>query len=148
MKICARLTFNGYCQGALAFYQNIFNGSINNMVRFSQAKELRGITMDERSSNFVYEAELEINFGEERFYLMVGDSPSLVFGGVTEFTANNDNITFDLVGHDLEVMKKIYEDLLEEGKTNIPMRESEHNFFASLIDKYGVCWNIKCLKEV
>lgn len=142
------ITFLGCCDEALSFYKNIFNGVVEKKVTFGEMKNmLGGEGIVAGKEHYIFNARLSIKMGENKSYLYLNDSPSILFSNVKG--GNQDNLTIVLEVKSKELVQEYFGKLVEGGKTNIEPRENDaKEFEGSLIDKYGVCWIIKCEKDV
>ena len=138
------ITFLGCCDEALSFYTNIFDGVIEKKVTFGEMKNmLGGEDIVSGKEQYIFNAKLSIKIGENKIYLFLNDSPSILFSNVKG--VNQDNLTIVLEVESKELVQEYYCKLAEGGKTNIlPRENSAGEFEGSLIDRYGVCWIIKC----
>lgn len=144
--ISVKLTFFGLCDEAIKFYRECFNSKLIACKRFQDAKEAFPQEIDSEYHRFILSAELEITLEDDKFYMTMGDSPTIIFTGINELSGCNDNIAFDIRIKNPELIRNLYEKFINAGsKTNIPLEQSEHRLLqCSVIDPYGICWTMFC----
>lgn len=145
MKIAPRITLFGNCKEAAAFYQRVFPDLRATLEPYSQhSGQFAGMLRPEHE-DLIYRAELVFPCEEGPFRLIMGDSPSVLFGGggVIQY-----NPTLELVHSEQEWIQSAYEKLMEGGKSNTALQAEEGGLRGSLIDQFGICWEFLCpLKE-
>ncbi|MTI49945.1 MAG: hypothetical protein FH761_19105 [Firmicutes bacterium] len=146
MKISSRITFFGNCREAIEFYKEVFEIENVNVETFEDSKEMSNMQLSEDEKRLIFRSELKIKDKESYFSIIMADSPVLAFNkGYIGNKNNVDNITFEVSCITREQIKEIYEKLSAEGKINISLQtKNSYKLFGSLIDKYGVCWNLYC----
>lgn len=143
--ISAKLTFCGLCREAMEFYGSCFDVQVISQKSFRETEEAFPQGLAPEFHDFIFSAELELTLEGERFYMTVGDTPTIVFTGTDGLHGVSDNIAFDIHMKDLEKMRELYKKFTENGsKNNIPLEETEKGARCSFIDPYGICWTIYC----
>lgn len=145
MKLSSQITFRGCCQEAIKFYQQIFNPIKVKVETFEEHKDLFGGILKEEHYNFIYRAEITFKSEDSVSTIIMCDSPSIIFSDYSN-NVNLDNIIYEISDSDEEIIKAIYNKLAVGGKTNTPLQSKPpFKLQGSLIDKFGVCWNIFCI---
>ena len=114
-------------------------------ITFQECEDFASLDMSPDKQKYVFRAELLIGEGDNKFSMIMGDSPSLIFQSGEESNPNNrDNLTFNIECESDDSATRVYNSLLEGGNRNTPMeRKGNDNCMSgSLIDKYGICWII------
>lgn len=145
MKISANITLFGNCKPAIEFYKSALDAKLISYITFQECKDLASLDLSSDKQKYVYRAELLIGTGDNKFSMIMGDSPSLVFDvGDSSNPNSRDNLTFHLECESSDLATKIYNSLLDGGKRNTPMEKRSDGscMSGSLIDQYGVCWII------
>lgn len=140
-KLSSYITFHGNCREAALFYKDIFQPADVTITTFKEAMPKLGIDVPAEAEELVFRSELTIKREGTSFIITFCDSPSLLFMPLDQKSANVDNISLAISCDDKEWLRKVYEKLIDGGKTNIVLRENdEGDMEGSLIDKYGICW--------
>lgn len=144
--ISVKLTFYGLCNKAIKFYSQCFDIVLLTKRSFQDAKEVFPQDLEPKYHNFVFSAELEITLEDDKFYVTMGDTPTIIFTGVDELSGCKDNIAFDIRIREPKLIRELYEKFINAGsKTNIPLEQSEQGQLrCSVIDPYGICWTMFC----
>ena len=135
--ISTKLTFYGACKEALEFYRQLFDGEITKEETFKNRIEAFPMGLDVKYENLIFSAELRILQGNDTCYISIGASG-----------ACKDNVAFDIILENAAEIQNIYDKLMENGgKSNVPLGETkEYTLFGSMIDKFGVCWTLYCIR--
>jgi PhnB protein len=119
------LNFQGNCEAAMKFYQDIFGGDLE-ISRFSDFPHTPA-----GHENGVMHATLtssDITF-------MASDGMP---GGTVNF---GDSVNMSLSGDDEEKMTKFFNGLSESGKLTMPLaKQAWGDLFGMLTDKFGINW--------
>lgn len=144
--ISVRLTFYGLCKEAINFYIQCFDSKLIACKRFQDTKDAFPQGIEAKYYNFIYSAELEITIEGHKFYVTMGDTPTIIFTGINELSGCKDNIAFDIRIRDPKLIRYLYEKFINVGsKTNIPLEQSrQKQLRCSVIDPYGICWTMFC----
>ncbi|MCR1900144.1 VOC family protein [Irregularibacter muris] len=125
------ITFNGECNKALEFYQNVFNSKVSMLQQYEEYIPEDIDTPPESLSSWILHAEMEI-CGTKFWF--ADDVSSVSKGNIVRLV-----ITVSTA----EEARKIFELLREEGHISLPPVETFYStFHAALTDKFGVSWNI------
>lgn len=147
--ISVKLTFYGLCNEAIKFYSQCFEVKLITHKRFQDAKDAFPQEIEPKYHNFIFSAELEITLEDYKFYVTMGDTPTIIFTGINELSGCKDNIAFDIRIRDPKRIRDLYEKFINAGsKTNIPLDQSGQGLLrCSVIDPYGICWTMFCETE-
>lgn len=147
--ISVKLTFYGLCNEAIKFYSQCFEVKLLAHKTFQDAKDAFPQKIEPKYHNFIFSAELEITLEDDKFYVTMGDTPTIIFTGINELSGCKDNIAFDIRIRDPKRIRDLYEKFINAGsKTNIPLDQSEQGLLrCSVIDPYGICWTMFCETE-
>lgn len=150
MKISPCINFFGNCKNAIEFYNEIFEAYEIKVVTFYEKSDLFNLNLSHKAGELIYRAEIYIRNNESTFSFVMGDSPALLFDTRLNDNPNNrDNITFEIEDNDINWIEKIYYKLLESGKRNTPLKKENDDSIitGSVIDKYGICWILRCISQ-
>lgn len=149
MKMSPRITFFGSCRDAVEYYKDVFQTDQVDIITFTEAPELANMEQTDDTKKLIYRAELTVGEGDSSFSFIMGDSPALIFNSSqVNASGNQDNITYEITSREPNEISALYEKLIEEGKANITLRKTDAlALYASLIDKYGICWNLRCVNK-
>jgi PhnB protein len=132
MKINPYLLFNGNCEAAFKFYENIFGGKINAMMRYEGSPAAQQVSVDHR--NKIMHAQLAA--GNE--VLMGSDAPPDRYEPMKGFsvTLNLDKAT---------EAERIFKALSEKGTVRMPLEKTFWaERFGMVTDQFGTPWMINC----
>ena len=123
----------GQCEEAMALYEKAFGGTIEFIIRYSDADRRdwdRPLTDDQKK--MVYHAEMLI--GSQR----------IMFSDIIEFDLSRGTSLFlTITFEDAASVKKAYEVLKEDSTIVYPMTSTTYSScFVSLIDKFGIRWGL------
>lgn len=131
MKTISYLIFEGKAEEAIEFYTNAFNGKVNYVMK---GKEAQGMDVKLEDKDKILHGEVKI---AEDCVLYLSDT----FSDEKIIKGNNYSIT--LACDSEEQIETLYEKLSEGGKVMMPLEDTFWNAkHGSLIDKYGVNWNL------
>ena len=130
MKLNPYLTFNGCAEEATAFYYGVFNGTVNNLTRYSDCTCLPNIP-DEYKQKILH---LCFTIGETT--IGISDTPP---DAPADFGHLGHALT--LYCDSMEQIDTIFDSLKEGGEVKCPLSKV---FFAErygeIIDRFGVLW--------
>ena len=134
-KFSPYISFNGDCKKALEFYKEVFGGQILNLALFSDSP----VEVDEEDKDRVMHAVFE---SDAVFFMAADTMPgSCVFVG--------DNISFSLEFEHLDVQKRIFEQMAEDGTIVMPLQDTFWGTtFGMLVDQFGMSWMFNCESPV
>lgn len=130
------LNFAGQAGEAIEFYEKVFHGQNKQVMRYGDAPPNPQFPIREEDKNLVLHAEMTIsgtklNFSDTQDAINEGSMISLA----VDFRTENE-------------VREAFDKLKEGGEV---LMELEPQFFSPLygwvIDKYGVSWQIVCLKQ-
>ena len=132
MAITPNFHFNGECEQALKLYEKVFNGQITMLMHYCDAEPSDlSVALSDKEKGYVYHAEMII--GNQRFFF--SDSLSKIPCGKNLSVL----VTFDCERD----VKAAYEILIDGGTKITPLTETTYsNCFASLVDRYGMRWEL------
>ena len=128
MKLNPYLSFDGNCEEAMHFYQDVLGAEVTTFLRFEEApEEVMKITEDQKQ--LVMHATLEFSGN----VLMMSDhlNPDFNLGNTYSLSINAAE----------DEAYAMYHSLLEDGTAVMPFDEAFWGGkFGMLVDKYGVQW--------
>ncbi|HHT44666.1 MAG TPA: VOC family protein [Fastidiosipila sp.] len=134
-KIEVYLYFDGNCEDALRFYEEVLGGEITYMQKWKDLPTDDTESMDEMpdiNPEDIMHANLKI--GDVN--LMASDNPY-------RNTSFGDSITLNWSHADASEVKRVWDELAQDGEINMPL---EATFFAPLFgqltDKFSINWQI------
>ena len=138
------ITFFGNCKRAIEFYETVFTNSSVEIISFGDVSELLGgDSLICGKEDYIYSAKFTIRLEKQEFYLLLADSPSILFSNKGSMN-NNDNLTLVIVVEEESLVQDLYYRLLQGGKSNIaPKKNIAGVMEGSLIDAFGVCWILR-----
>lgn len=133
MLVKAHITFDGQAEEALNFYKKVFNGQIEDLLRYGDIGDNpMTASLDEKSKNMVMNARL--TFGNT----VIGVSDSLPH----EPLVKGNNIAMDIAFFDGKEIHKLFNALSDNGKVIMPLTATFFSpNFGKLIDKFGITWD-------
>lgn len=125
------LTFQGNCAQALTFYADVF-GCEHPAAHLYADYVPEGLQNPPAGlSGWVLHAEMEI--GESKFW----------FADETEPLVVGNNVKLTLPVATAAEAGRIYDALSADGRVVLPPTETGYStFHASVVDRFGICWNI------
>lgn len=141
-KISSCITFLGNCRKAIDFYKEVFDITDVKIETFGEKTEFKSFNLTPSCRELIFRAVLNINSNGEKFSLILGDSPALLFNMDINASQNNrDNISYEIFSDNRIWVEKAYNKFLEEGKRNTPLEKGDvYALTGSVMDKFGVCW--------
>lgn len=148
MCIYPSITFYGNCSEAIKFYSEAFGFKCDSLVTFEECGYYSAL-INSDNKNYVYRAELTLINNCFISKILVCDSITLLFSQNGDSQKNKDNMIFEISGANVSEIKIIYNKLLEANAViNVKLGPRDNYvLYASLIDRFGVCWNICCIEE-
>lgn len=137
-RLMPYLTFNGNCEEAVRFYEQVLGGEAT-IMHFGDAPPNPEFPVPEDLKNLVIHAELRrngevINFSD----WCTPNAP---------FKAGN-NISFALQFDTIEETKAMFDALSLGGTIEMNLQETFFSpLYGKIIDKFGIMWQIVCLKD-
>lgn len=127
-------TFNGNCQEAVKFYQQVLGGKSTIML-YGDAPPNPAFPMSDNIKNLVMHAELRkgghvIHFSDT--------SPNAPY-------STGNNISFALEFDTIDQTRAMFEALSAGGRVDMALQETFFSpLYGKLTDKFGVLWQILC----
>lgn len=142
------LTFDGFCNEVLSFYQEVFHINAVEIVKYHNTSYADDIS--EAGRDKIHSAILEFKDSRNTYALKLGDSIQSAMEGTNcydkdalLFYQKLYNPVFTLRGKSGERLEAAFNRLIDGGKVNRQLSAYGENIdYGSLIDKYGICWNI------
>lgn len=130
VQVIPYLFFEGNCEEALHFYQQVIGGKITIVNRY----DAPAMKAPAHMHNKILHARLEFDGGA----VYMSDS----FSGAGA-AKNSGSVSISLAFADLEQAKRVYTALAEGGKPGFPFeKQFWGGWHGNLQDKYGFSWNI------
>ena len=130
------LSFDGQCEAAFKFYEQVLRGHIKLLMHYKDAPP--EIQCAPGSENRVMHVSLQVG---DRF-LMGGDAPSQHFSKPQGFSVS---ISVDTPAE----ADRIFGELSADGQIRMPIGETFWaQRFGMLVDKFGTPWMINCEKPM
>lgn len=134
MKIIAYLNFEGCANEAIDFYKEIFDAKLTYMMKYGDAPDLPEDLQGAEYSDKILHCCLSFDRNE----IFLSDS---VDGSFKK--GNNISLTLDF--DDISDQKRIFDQLAKDGEIIMPLDNMFWGSkFGSVIDKYGIYWNLDC----
>lgn len=134
MLVKAYITFDGQAEEALNFYKEVFNGKIENMIRYGEGKgDTSADQLDENTKKRIENARLD--FGSNCFNV------SDILPGEKFIVGNN--IHLDIVFFDDKNVKETFNKLAVGAEIIEPLGEKPFSpNYGNLTDRFGINWSI------
>jgi PhnB protein len=130
------LTFNGNCQEAVRFYQEILGGEAQ-ILRFGDAPPNPEFPVPEEAIDLVLHAELRKEGHTIRF--------SDIFPNLPYQTGNH--ISFSLELNTKEEIRSVFDALAMNGRTEMVLQETFFSpLYGKVTDQFGVTWQLSMQK--
>lgn len=133
MSINVYLNFDGNCKEAVDFYREVFKVEGQSVMTYGEGPADPAYPVPDEAKDRIMHTFLEIH----GMQLMFSDSwpgTELIFGN---------NMTMIIVDKDMEEINRLYDALKEGGKIEMEMQEVFWSkAYASIIDKFGVGWQL------
>jgi len=133
MKINPCLTFNGQCDAAFKFYEQVLGATMQTRMTWGESPMAEHVSPEWRDR--IIHATLLVGGTE----LMGGDAPPDRYEGQPRSFA----VTIQV--KDPAEAERVYNALAENGKATMPIQETFWSpRFGMLIDQFGIPWMINC----
>lgn len=134
MQIQAYLNFDGKCEEAFKFYEQVFGGKIEAMFRFADTPVADHVPA--KSQNRIMHARLN-----------VGDAVLLGSDAPTDQVEKPQGFAVALQFEDAAQTEKVFNALSDGGTVQMPIQETFWSVrFGMLTDKYDIPWMVNCAK--
>ncbi len=132
MQLNPYITFNGNCEAAMNFYNDVLNGEINILSRFSEMPEEVCLISDQ-DKDLIMHCTLDFDGGR----LMASDTIE------PEKLKIGSNCTLSVSIADEDEGSAVYNSLAEGGQSIMPFNDAFWGGkFGMLIDKFGMQWMV------
>ncbi|GAB6109687.1 VOC family protein [Fusibacter bizertensis] len=134
MKVVPYFYFNGNCELALNFYQEILGGQKSEIMRYKD-QNIPGLPPEKGER--ILHAELSI--GNDLFYFSdtMGDDDYHI----------GDNVQINLNLDSEEEITRIYNAFTDGAQITMPLQETFWNaIYGTLVDKFGISWSFNFQK--
>lgn len=132
MKIIPRILMNGNCKEAIEFYSNAFNASVGKVIKYQD-----GGVLEENKKDLIMHSEL--NILDNQIHLSDDMNGKAIVGNQVSFT---------VIMNDINEVKETFDKLQQGGAV---IMEPMETFFSpchcAVTDKFGITWQINCLKK-
>ncbi|HRG18964.1 MAG TPA: VOC family protein [Flavobacterium lutivivi] len=133
-QINPHVNFNGNAEEAFLFYQSVFGGTFQDIMRFKDIASAE-FPIPEEDANKIMHISLPIG----NSFLMANDVPEFM-GRVNE---DENRSKIFIHAESQEEAKKLFDGLSAGGSIEVPMNESPAGvYFGMFRDKYGIEWMI------
>ena len=134
MQLNPYLTFNGQCEAAFRFYENVLGGKIEAMMTFSSSPMAEQTQPEWR--NKIMHARMSV--GDKM--LMASDAPPDRYEAMKGFMVT---LGIDDPGE----AERIFHALSEKGTVQMPIQKTFWaERFGMLVDQFGTPWMVNCEK--
>ena len=134
------LSFNGNCEAAFNFYQSIFGGEFDELMRYND-KDCFDKDIPESEKEKIAHISLQLT---EHVWLM-GTDVSEYFETPATF---GDCVCLSICAESKEETRRIYNDLSADGSIEQALEETSWaDLFAAFTDKFGICWSLSFAKK-
>lgn len=139
------LSFDGFCSDVIAFYESIFDIKATEVIKYSNSPYSDNIPSS--GADKIYSA---IIYFDNNCALKLSDSIESAMDGVNRYNSDvllfyqgHYNPVFTLRDNNPIYLSEAFKKLMNGGKLNrMMMLDSNGSGYGSLIDKYGICWNL------
>lgn len=139
------LEFDGFCGGVLAFYESVFGIKPKDVVTYGDSSH----SVEGAGAEMIDHAVLEFQHRDQIHGLCLRDSIESARRGTSGydpkallFYQGLYNPVFNLRDEEESVLSEIFDRLMDGGKINRPLSKDRGGGCGSLIDRYGICWNL------
>jgi uncharacterized glyoxalase superfamily protein PhnB len=127
--------FNGFCKEVVGYYQTAFHTEVNIKHYENSDKGLAAI-LKCKESNQTYALKVKDDLESAEHQLNSYNPNALLFYKAMY------NPVLNVKATDYEMLAQSFNKLSEEAKLNKPIAIEAGHVRGSLIDKYGICWNV------
>ena len=133
MQLELFINFDGNCREAVAFYAQVFQSEVKNLMTFGQAPPDPNYPLAEADRDKIMYADVQIGGITVMFMDMPSGSPLVV--------GNNINPTISMDRK--EEVERIFNELKVGGEVYMELQQTFFSeLYGMLKDKYGVIWHI------
>ncbi len=132
MQLVPYLNFPGNCAEAFRFYEKLFGGKIETMMRFDESP-MADEAPPEQRNNIIHA------------YLSIGDAVLMGSDAPPEYFAKPQGISVSIQLTDIEQGERIFNELSKGGNVGMPFEKTFWaERFGMVTDRYGIPWMINC----
>ena len=132
MQLVPYLNFPGNCAEAFRFYEKLFGGKIETMMRFDESP-MADEAPPEQRNNIIHA------------YLSIGDAVLMGSDAPPEYFAKPQGISVSVQLTDIEQGERIFKELAKGGNVGMPFEKTFWaERFGMVTDRYGIPWMINC----
>ncbi len=136
MKINISIQFKGNCEEAINFYKDIFNGSINKIVKFKDMPKNDKFPIKDEDLEKVMHSEISIT---DNLVIMATDD-------IMGISSIGSNVTLSLNftnEENIDSAKNIFDSLAIEGNVIMPYGKTFWGaYYGQVVDKFGIKWEV------
>jgi PhnB protein len=133
-QINPHINFNGNAEEAFTFYQSVFGGTFEKIIRFKDLSSSEFIVPEKDANKIMH---IELSIGQN--VLMANDVPEFM-GRVNE---NENRSKICIKAESKEEADRLFRGLSVDGVIEMPITESSWGaYFGMFRDKYGIEWMI------
>lgn len=134
MQINAYLSFDGQCEAAFQFYEQLFGGKIEGLFRYA------GTPMEGQMPPDWGNKIMHVSLSVDQNAIMGADSPPGQGGG-----GPAKRFCMSIGLKDPEEAKRLFNGLAEGGSVQMPLQPTFWAAqFGMLVDRFGIPWMINC----
>ncbi|NJL87351.1 MAG: VOC family protein [Leptolyngbyaceae cyanobacterium SM1_1_3] len=134
MKLIPYLNFDGDCEAAFKFYEQVLGGKLSDMMTYGNSP-MAGDTPPEWHSKVMHTS------------LIVGDQEIMGSDCLPDYFEEPKGTSILLHVEDSEKAEKVFKDLSENGTIKMDIQETFWaKRFGTLVDQFGIPWMINCDK--
>ena len=138
MSLNVYIRFNGNCREAIEFYADVFNTKLEQIATFGQMPENPEYPLPEKAKNLIMHTYLEICDTKIMFSDIFPDTPYTV----------GDNITLAIMTSTVKTTKEYFKKLKLGGTVIMDLQKTDWSkCYGSVMDKFGVIWQLNCEKK-
>ena len=135
MPVNPYITFNGNCREAVTHYAAVFETEPPRLLAFGDMPEDPGFPIPEEAKKRIMHTNLTICGSTVMF--------SDLFPGM-EYTVGN-HMSLAVVTDDRAKIERYFHQLSEGGTVEMELQKTDWSpLYASLIDRYGISWQLNC----
>lgn len=139
------LEFDGFCGDVIAYYESVFGIQAKDVIKYGG----HGTEISGPGTDMIEHAVMEFRHRDQIHALCLRDSVESAKRGTSGydpkallFYQGLYNPIFHLRDGEESAMAEIFDRLMEGGKINRPLSKDNRSGCGSLIDRYGICWNL------
>jgi uncharacterized glyoxalase superfamily protein PhnB len=146
------LSFDGFCEDVIAYYENSFNIKATEIMRYADSPYADRIPV--ASADKIYSAIIKFQHGNQTCSLKLSDSIYSAMNGTYSYDPNallfyqGHNAVFTVKHDDTAYLCDSFNRLKIGAKLNKEIITDDNGIMnGGMIDKYGICWNFYSITE-